>query len=189
MFAFWGEMWYKSRDMESTYSAETLALAGELIAVCQARGVRIGTAESCTGGLIGGALTAVAGASEVFEGGVIAYQNRVKHQVLGVREETLSSVGAVSAACAEEMACGARLALGGIELGLSATGIAGPGGGTAEKPVGLVYLGCSLGARCRVAECHFSGDRAAVRRATVEQSLRLALACLSEREKDENGQD
>lgn len=170
--------------MDSTYSAEALALAGELIAICRARGLRVGTAESCTGGLIGGALTAVAGASEVFEGGVIAYQNRVKHQVLGVREETLSSVGAVSAACAEEMACGARLALGGIELGLSATGIAGPGGGTPEKPVGLVYIGCSLGERCRVEACHFSGDRAAVRRATVERILALALACLAERERD-----
>ncbi len=182
-------MWYKSGDMDSTYSAKALALAGELIAVCRARGVRIGTAESCTGGLIGGALTAVAGASEVFEGGVIAYQNRVKHQVLGVREETLASVGAVSAACAEEMACGARLALGGIEMGLSATGIAGPGGGTAEKPVGLVYIGCSVGNACWVKECRFSGDRAAVRRATVEQILALALACLAERERDENGQD
>ncbi|MGN0886553.1 MAG: CinA family protein [Candidatus Spyradenecus sp.] len=175
--------------MDSTYSAETLALAGELIAVCRAQGVRIGTAESCTGGLIGGALTAVAGASEVFEGGVVAYQNRMKHRVLGVREGTLASVGAVSAACAEEMACGVRLALGGIEMGLSATGIAGPGGGTAEKPVGLVYIGCSVGNACWVEECRFSGDRAAVRRATVERILALALACLAERKRDDNGQD
>ena len=174
--------------MDELMDAETARLAGELLSVCRAAGLRIGVAESCTGGLIGGALTAVAGASEVFEGGVVAYQNCVKERLLGVRGETLARVGAVSEACAREMACGVRLALGGIEVGLASTGIAGPGGGTAEKPVGLVYLGCSVGDVCRVERCCFAGDRAAVRRAAVKTILGLALACLR-KVRVENGQD
>ena len=162
--------------------------AGALLDACRAARVRLGVAESCTGGLIGGALTALPGASEVFSGGVVAYENRVKEGLLGVRAETLSTEGAVSAACAEEMACGVRLALGGIEMGLASTGVAGPGGGSARKPVGTVFIAVSLGDRCAVEHLQLEGDRTAVRVEAVKRILGLARTCL-QKVRDEHGQD
>ena len=140
--------------------------------------MRLATAESCTGGLIGATLTAVAGASDVFQGGVISYQNGVKEALLGVSPETLARVGAVSADCARQMALGARRALG-AGIAVSATGIAGPGGATPGKPVGLVYVGVAWGEGLAEAfENHFTGDRDAVRAQTVRKALESALACL-----------
>ena len=107
-----------------------------------ARGWTLGAAESCTGGLIGDTLTDRAGSSSYFMGGIISYDNRVKRDRLGVRPETLERFGAVSEETAREMAAGARQALG-VDAAVSATGVAGPGGGTVDKPVGLVYLGFS----------------------------------------------
>ena len=103
---------------------------------------RVATAESCTGGMISAAITTVSGASGVFDCGVCSYANFIKHKVLGVREETLSTYGAVSERTAAEMARGVRL-LSGADIGVSTTGIAGPLGGTPYKPVGLVYIGVS----------------------------------------------
>lgn len=103
---------------------------------------RIATAESCTGGMISAAITSVSGASGVFDCGVCSYANFIKHKVIGVREETLSTYGAVSDRTAAEMARGVRL-LSGADIGVSTTGIAGPLGGTPYKPVGLVYIGVS----------------------------------------------
>ena len=103
---------------------------------------RIATAESCTGGMISAAITSVSGASGVFDCGVCTYANHIKHKVVGVREETLSTYGAVSDRTAAEMARGIRL-LAGADIGVSTTGIAGPLGGTSYKPVGLVYIGVS----------------------------------------------
>ena len=103
---------------------------------------RIATAESCTGGMISAAITSVSGASGVFDCGVCTYANHIKHKVVGVREETLSTYGAVSDRTAAEMARGIRL-LAGADIGVSTTGIAGPLGGTPYKPVGLVYIGVS----------------------------------------------
>ena len=111
----------------------------ELVKELSARGLTISTAESCTGGLIAKAITDVSGASEVFWGGVVSYDNSVKENVLGVKHETLESYGAVSAQTACEMAEGVR-ALCKTDIGISTTGIAGPGGGTREKPVGTVYV-------------------------------------------------
>ncbi len=140
-----------------------------------ARGWTLGTAESCTGGLIGDEITNRAGSSAYFMGGVLSYDNRIKRDVLGVREETLQTVGAVSELCALEMARGARRALG-VDVAVSATGIAGPGGGTHDKPVGLVYLGISTPEMERVEKYIWPHDRTGNKRATADAALRLLLA-------------
>ena len=137
------------------------------------------TAESCTGGGVGYAITGVAGASAVFWGGIISYDNSVKRDVLGVPEEVLATKGAVSSECAAAMAEGARRRLN-TDLAVSITGIAGPGGGSAEKPVGLVWFGlASGGARSRATiiteKQIFPGDREAVRTAAIEHALTLLL--------------
>ena len=110
-----------------------------MIERCRVLGLRIATAESCTGGLVGARLTDVAGASDVYAGGVIAYSNEVKERRLGVPVALLEQHGAVSAETAEAMAAGAHRELG-AEVAVAVTGIAGPDGGTEEKPVGLVYI-------------------------------------------------
>jgi PncC family amidohydrolase len=137
----------------------------------------IGTAESCTGGLIGDTLTNRSGSSEYFLGGIICYDNRIKRDVLGVREETLRQAGAVSEACALEMAEGVRRALG-LDMGISATGIAGPGGGSAEKPVGLVYIGISAPHGDLVQRFIWPYDRMGNKRATADAALKLLMDCL-----------
>lgn len=167
--------------MERSFLHESSLFAGELIAVCRKRGITLATAESCTGGMIGATLTAVPGASAVFDGGIICYQNRIKSALLGVSAETLETVGAVSEACAAQMAAGAARALG-SDLAMAVTGIAGPGGGTAEKPVGLVYTAVFLRGQTQVCKNIFSGDRDAVRAATVRTVLKTALRCLEESE-------
>jgi nicotinamide-nucleotide amidase len=136
------------------------------------RGWTVATAESCTGGLIGDELTNRAGSSEYFMGGIISYDNRVKHSVLGVRETTLRDHGAVSETCALEMARGVRAALG-VDVGVSATGVAGPGGGSAEKPVGLVYVGVSTPNGDVVRRYQWPHDRIGNKRATADAALRL----------------
>ena len=131
-----------------------------------------GTAESCTGGLIAANITDVPGASAAFFGGVVSYDNSVKHNLLSVRNETLERFGAVSKETAEEMAKGALRALG-VDLSVSVTGIAGPGGGTPKKPVGLVYIAAASKNGVIVTENHFEGDREAVRLQTAEKALML----------------
>jgi nicotinamide-nucleotide amidase len=139
-------------------------------------GLRIATAESCTGGLVAATLTEVAGSSDVVERGFVTYSNQAKTELLGVPAELIERVGAVSAEVAEAMALGA-LERSAADVAVSVTGIAGPGGATAEKPVGLVYLGA-----CRRGQgpCHekhlFPGDRRAVRQASLAAALAL-LAC------------
>ena len=132
------------------------------------------TAESCTGGGVGYAITGVAGASAVFWGGIISYDNSVKHGVLGVSEEVLATKGAVSAECAAAMAEGARRLLK-TDLAVSITGIAGPGGGSAEKPVGLVWFGLASKDGTITAKKTFSGDREAVRMSAIDYALGLLL--------------
>ncbi|MBQ3807777.1 MAG: CinA family protein [Kiritimatiellae bacterium] len=134
-----------------------------------------GTAESCTGGGIGSAITSVAGSSAVFMGGIISYDNSVKQNILGVSPETLASVGAVSPETAEQMAVGACKLLK-VDYAVSVTGIAGPGGGSAEKPVGLVWFGIATPAGVKTEKQIFPGNRAEVRTATVEHALSLLLA-------------
>jgi len=120
------------------------------------------TAESCTGGLIGGAITSVSGASAVYEQGYITYANSAKEKLLGVKKETLEKHGAVSCETAYEMAAGVKR-VSGADVGVSFTGIAGPGGGTDKKPVGLVYIGVAYGDDVFVRELRLSGERERVR--------------------------
>ena len=117
-------------------------LQENVVAKLREKGIKLATAESCTGGLLSERITAVSGASDVFDFGVCTYANEMKHKVLGVSNETLSVLGAVSAETAMQMAEGARN-VSGADLAVSTTGIAGPTGGTPEKPVGLVYCGIS----------------------------------------------
>lgn len=142
------------------------------------KGYTITTAESCTGGLLAGRILNVAGASEVFNEGHITYSNEAKERLLGVSHETLEKYGAVSRQTATEMALGAAKAAK-AEVGLSTTGIAGPGGGTPEKPVGLIYVGCSINGQVTVEECRFSGNREENRNAAVEAVLQLLWNILS----------
>jgi PncC family amidohydrolase len=149
--------------------------AERLVGELAEKGLTCATAESCTGGGVGSAITAVPGSSAVFWGGVISYDNSVKSNVLGVPESVLATVGAVSQECAAAMAQGARRLLK-TDLAVSVTGIAGPDGGTAEKPVGLVWFGLASSGGVRTEKMVFPGDRAAVRAAAVEHALGLLLA-------------
>ena len=132
------------------------------------------TAESCTGGGIGSAITDISGSSAVFWGGVICYDNSVKRDVLGVSPETLATVGAVSPETAAQMARGAQKLLN-VDYAVSVTGIAGPGGGSADKPVGLVWFGIAAPAGVRTENAIFPGNRHEVRAAAVEHALGLLL--------------
>ena len=138
-------------------------------------GKTLATAESCTGGGIGAALTAVPGSSAVYKGGIISYTNWVKTNLLGVPEELLETLGAVSAPVAEAMAVGARKALQ-ADVAVSVTGLAGPGGDEFGNPVGRVYIGYADEKISTAVEFTFSGDREAVRRQAAEEALKLILA-------------
>lgn len=152
-----------------------LALAAALGAALQARGLRCATAESCTGGLVAGAITAIGGSSGWFERGFVTYTNEAKHEMLGVPVDVLEAHGAVSEPVAQAMAAGA-LAQSTADLAVAITGVAGPGGGTAAKPVGMVCFAWAVrGSAPQAATHHLSGDRTAVREASVGVALRGLL--------------
>jgi len=134
------------------------------------KGWTISTAESCTGGLLSHVLTGVSGSSSYFIGGVVAYSNRIKENILGVESKTLAQHGAVSEETALEMAAGIREKFN-TDFGLSTTGIAGPTGGTPTKPVGLVWMGISTPAGNQAFEGHFSGGREGIKNSTVKEIL------------------
>lgn len=158
---------------------DLLAEAESLLAAARARGWRITTAESCTGGLIAGLLTAIAGSSDVVDSGAVTYSNAAKTRMLGVPAEMIAAHGAVSEPVARAMAGGAR-AIADTDLAIAVTGVAGPGGGTPEKPVGLVWFGLA-GAEGITAESRiFPGDRTAIRLATVRHALTLLRAALDD---------
>ena len=136
--------------------------------------ITVAVAESCTGGAVTARIVSVAGSSNYLRGGIVAYANDAKHRLLGVSETILANPGAVSAECAAAMAEGARRAFG-ADIAVSTTGIAGPGGATARKPVGLVYIGLATPTGSHVDEHHFPGDRAAVIAAATEAALQLLL--------------
>ncbi|HEX5796506.1 MAG TPA: CinA family protein [Geminicoccaceae bacterium] len=160
------------------FAASSLDLARRLLAACETRGFRLATAESCTGGLLAACLTEIPGSSNVIERGYVTYDNRAKEEMLGVSFELLAGVGAVSREVALAMAEGAR-AQADVSLAIAVTGIAGPGGGTAIKPVGLVHMAVASVAGARLHERHvFPGDRSAVRLASVDAALALALRSL-----------
>ena len=146
-------------------------LASCVIEIFREKGLSLALAESCTGGMIAETITNVAGASDIFYGSAVTYVNSAKEHILGVARETLEKHGAVSSECAEEMACGARRVYG-ADVAMSVTGIAGPGGGSEAKPVGTVWFGLATKDGVETFRRRFDGDRAAVRRQTVEEVLR-----------------
>ena len=158
------------------FEAETLTLAQAVLETCRARNWRLATAESCTGGLVVGALTAIAGSSDVVERGFVTYSNEAKSELLGVPPEIITAHGVVSAETAAAMAQGA-IARAPVDLVISVTGIAGPGGATATKPVGLVLFGLARrDGACRTERRVFAGNRTAVRQAAMQEALGLLEA-------------
>jgi nicotinamide-nucleotide amidase len=155
-------------------------LARQVLAACEERGIMLATAESCTGGMIAAALTDITGSSAVVDSGFVTYSNEAKMEMLGVRPETLEAHGAVSRETAIEMAAGA-LARSRAGIAVSVTGIAGPGGGSAEKAVGLVWFGLAVTGQPPVAEQHLFEDkgRAFIREESVKAALSLILQGLS----------
>jgi nicotinamide-nucleotide amidase len=152
-----------------------LGKAKRLLESCRRAGVKLATAESCTGGVIAGTLTEIAGSSDVVERGFVTYSNEAKVELVGVSEETLRAHGAVSELVAREMAEGA-LRHSRADIAVSVTGIAGPGGATAGKPVGLVHLACARRGRDTIhRRIVFKGNRAAVRRKSVDLAFTLIL--------------
>ncbi len=153
--------------------ADVILAATTLLERCKAKGLMLATAESCTGGLIVGALTEIAGSSAVVDRGFVTYSNEAKHEMLGVPTATIATQGAVSAEVALGMVEGA-LFHSSANLAVAVTGIAGPGGATAGKPVGLVYLAVARrGAAARVERQVFPGNRTAIRKATVLRAFAL----------------
>lgn len=158
------------------FEAEVLALARSVLDACRDRGWHLATAESCTGGLVAGILTAHAGSSDVVERGFVTYSNKAKSELLGVSPETIAAHGAVSCETAAAMAKGA-VARSPVDLAISVTGVAGPGGATPTKPVGLVLFGLARrDGTCRTERRVFAGDRAAVRQAALVAALELLEA-------------
>lgn len=155
----------------------TEEFAHDLVTALLERGLTLATAESCTGGGIGHALTAVPGSSGAYLGGVISYTNGVKEKLLNVPRNILETLGAVSPETAKAMAQGARAATG-ADIAVSVTGLAGPDSDGSGKPVGLVYIGCAAAAETRVWEFHFSGDRQQVREQAVCAAMEMVMACL-----------
>jgi len=161
----------------TTFSAALVESASRLLDLSRARGFKIATAESCTGGLVAALLTEIAGSSDVVERGLVTYSNEAKRELLGVAAETLAAHGAVSEATAREMAAGA-LRASRADLAVAITGVAGPGGGSAEKPVGLVHFACAgPGDRLVAIERRYGEiGRGAVRLASVVQALEMLAA-------------
>lgn len=151
-----------------------VTLEEKVVALLKEKGFTLTTAESCTAGLVAGRIMNVPGASDVYNEGYITYANSAKMKLLGVKEETLKEYGAVSYQTAREMAAGAARAAG-AQTALAVTGIAGPGGGSRNKPVGLIYIGCYVDGRVIVKECRFCGGRNENRKAAVEKALVLLM--------------
>ena len=153
-----------------------LADAETLLAACRAAGLKLATAESCTGGLIAATLTAIAGSSDVVDRGFVTYSNQAKTDLVGVNPALIDAHGAVSEPVARAMAEGA-VARSLADIAVSVTGVAGPGGGSLEKPVGLVWFGCARRGAATISDHRiFPGDRSEVRRATVAHALHMIRA-------------
>lgn len=150
-----------------------------LTRLLKVNGLKIATAESCTGGLLGGALTSMSGSSKFFELGLITYSNDAKIKLLGVKDSTIKQYGAVSENTAKEMAVNIKN-IAGTHIGVSITGIAGPDGGSKEKPVGLVYIGVAVENNTYIYKHLFEGDRASIREQSVLSALEHVLLLLLE---------
>ncbi len=154
----------------------------KLVDILKKYGLTVATAESCTGGLLSGSIINVPGASEVIGTGIVTYSNDAKRKYLGVKRSTLKKHGAVSSKCASQMARGI-CAQTGADVGIATTGIAGPDGGTVEKPVGLVYIACFAKGKVRIARCDLSGDREQIRKKAVERARAMSYGFIKKRYK------
>ena len=161
----------------SIYAEDDTDLAAAILGRCRELGHTIGVAESCTGGLLGARLTSIPGSSDVVLGGVIAYANDVKHDLLAVDDQSLATQGAVSEAVVREMAEGVRSRVKST-IGLAITGVAGPGGGTPEKPVGTVWIAAALPDSTRAVQLRLIGDREEIRRRATQSTLELLRRAL-----------
>ena len=164
-------------NASSAPESDTPALVLQLAELLQQQGRMMATAESCTGGLIAGACTDLSGSSNWFERGFVTYSNAAKTELLGVDAALIASEGAVSEPVARAMAEGA-VARSQAQVAVAVTGVAGPTGGSAEKPVGTVWFGWSVAGQVRTERLRFDGDRAAVRAATVHHALQTLLGLL-----------
>ena len=169
----------RERSGRHLFAEDDRPLAAMVLDLCREQGLTLATAESCTGGLVAARLTSVPGSSDVFVGGVVAYSNEVKARELGVPEATLEQFGAVSEEAAEAMTAGARERLG-ADVAVSVTGVAGPGGGTPEKPVGLVFLHAQGPSGSLARRLDFPGDREAIRGRATAAALHLVRTLLSQ---------
>ena len=164
-----GDMYYTTRENETMEEAVVRLLVKNKLTVT--------TVESCTGGMIASKIVNVAGASEVFNQGFVTYSNKAKWKMVGVGKNTLKKYGAVSEPTAREMAAGGAEEAD-AEAAVAVTGIAGPDGGTDEKPVGLVYIACCLNGDVTVEECHFHGSRTEIREQSAMEALDLLRRCI-----------
>lgn len=173
----------KQRLGSHVYGVDAKSLQHAVVKALKEKGLRLATAESCTGGGLSAAITAVPGASEVFDCGVCSYANEIKQKLLGVKEQTLIDYGAVSEQTAAEMSAGVR-EISGADIGVSITGIAGPGGGTKEKPVGLVYVSLNSDKVCNTKKLRLSRghttDRDFIRRYAALHALFMVLEAVKE---------
>ena len=165
--------------MEEALLKKEEAPESRLVQLLLEKDLQITCAESCTGGMIASLLVNVPGVSEILMESYVTYSNEAKHRLLGVEQEALSEYGAVSQQVAFQMAEGAARAAG-ADAAIAVTGIAGPGGGTAQKPVGLVYIGTYLCGNIRVTENHFLGERYEIRKQAAEAALLQLTAQLTE---------
>ncbi len=170
---------YRRFDINIYAEEEEVSLEEVVVRLLADAGLQLTTAESCTGGLLTGRLVNVPGASEVLREGFITYSNESKCKYLGVNPDTLESHGAVSEHTAREMAEGASR-MTGCDAAIAITGIAGPGGGTENKPVGLIYIGCHVKGKTTIKECRFRGNRQKVREQSVIYALDLLRRCILE---------
>ena len=156
--------------MDVSVNREEPLLEEQIVGLLQEKKVTLATAESCTGGMLASRIIDVPGVSEVFKAGFVTYANEAKQNLIGVKEDTLAQFGAVSEQTAREMVLGAIKAAK-ADMAVATTGIAGPGGGTKEKPVGLVYIACGSADDIVVERCLFNGSRKEIRQASVEHAL------------------
>ena len=169
------------KELESIISSYEGNVAGDVVRLLKERGLKITFAESCTGGLMSSGIVSIPGASEVFYGSIVSYDNSIKENCLGVSKDVLESVGAVSFECARQMASGVRKVMK-SDIAVSATGIAGPGGGTHEKPVGTVFLGFSSSKNTISIKTFSEGDRQQIRNLTCLKAYALVLYMLKNEE-------
>lgn len=170
----------KRRFENAIYTTdEETTLESAVVELLRANGLTATCAESCTGGLLSARLVNVPGVSEIYKSGLVTYSNKAKRKLLGVKKATLQKYGAVSEQTAEEMAKGAA-ALTKADVAVAVTGIAGPDGGTKEKPVGTVYIACAVKGKTVVKKYQFAGNRSKVREATVSEALVLMRSCILE---------